>query len=204
MTSFRRTTYLLLSLFVFGFFCSFYAEAQRVRGKRMRGGEKTDSLHRDSLALDSLGMDSLAADTTKKKEPLDAPVIYEASDSIVFTKEGYAHLYGEGKVNYQNIELTSAVITMNMDSSTVYATGVTDTAGVETGSPIFKDGETPYESKSCAITSRPRRVSSIALSHSRVKDMSPVRKERKEQTMKFTCVMVNILLATITNILIFI
>ena len=147
MTSFRRTTYLLLSLFVFGFFCSFYAEAQRVRGKRMRGGEKTGSLHRDSLALDSLGMDSLAADTTKKKEPLDAPVIYEASDSIVFTKEGYAHLYGEGKVNYQNIELTSAVITMNMDSSTVYATGVTDTAGVETGSPIFKDGETPYESK---------------------------------------------------------
>ena len=147
MTSFRRTTYLLLSLFVFGFFCSFYAEAQRVRGKRMRGGEKTDSLHRDSLALDSLGMDSLPADTTKKKEPLDAPVIYEASDSIVFTKEGYAHLYGEGKVNYQNIELTSAVITMNMDSSTVYATGVTDTAGVETGSPIFKDGETPYESK---------------------------------------------------------
>lgn len=147
MTSFRRTTYLLLSLFVFGFFCSFYAEAQRVRGKRMRGGEKTDSLHRDSLALDLLGMDSLAADTTKKKEPLDAPVIYEASDSIVFTKEGYAHLYGEGKVNYQNIELTSAVITMNMDSSTVYATGVTDTAGVETGSPIFKDGETPYESK---------------------------------------------------------
>lgn len=147
MTSFRRTTYLLLSLFVFGFFCSFYAEAQRVRGKRMRGGEKTDSLHRDSLALDSLGMDSLAADTTKKKEPLDAPVIYEASDSIVFTKDGYAHLYGEGKVNYQNIELTSAVITMNMDSSTVFAKGVTDTAGVETGSPIFKDGETPYESK---------------------------------------------------------
>lgn len=147
MTSFRRTTYLLLSLFVFGFFCSFYAEAQRVRGKRMRGGEKTDSLHRDSLALDSLGMDSLATDTTKKKEPLDAPVIYEASDSIVFTKDGYAHLYGEGKVNYQNIELTSAVITMNMDSSTVFAKGVTDTTGVETGSPIFKDGETPYESK---------------------------------------------------------
>ena len=147
MTSFRRTTYLLLSLFVFGFFCSFYAEAQRVRGKRMRGGEKIDSLHRDSVALDSLGMDSLAVDTTKKKEPLDAPVIYEASDSIVFTKDGYAHLYGEGKVNYQNIELTSAVITMNMDSSTVFAKGVADTTGVETGTPIFKDGETPYESK---------------------------------------------------------
>ena len=141
----------MLSLFVFGFFCSFYAEAQRVRGKRMRGGDRNsvtaDSLQRDSLAMDSLGMDTLAADTAKKKEPLDAPVIYEASDSIVFTKEGYAHLYGEGKVNYQNIELTSAVISMNMDSSTVYARGVADTTGVETGTPIFKDGETPYESK---------------------------------------------------------
>lgn len=151
MTSFKRTTYLLLSLFVFGFFCSFYAEAQRVRGKRMRGGNKAsvtaDSLQKDSVALDSLGADTLAADTAKKKEPLDAPVIYEASDSIVFTKEGYAHLYGEGKVNYQNIELTSAVISMNMDSSTVYARGVTDTAGVESGTPVFKDGETPYESK---------------------------------------------------------
>lgn len=97
--------------------------------------------------MDSLGMDTLAADTAKKKEPLDAPVIYEASDSIVFTKGGYAHLYGEGKVNYQNIELTSAIISMNMDSSTVYARGVADTTGVESGTPVFKDGETPYESK---------------------------------------------------------
>lgn len=151
MTSFKRTTYLLLSLFVFGFFCSFYAEAQRVRGKRMRGGDRNsvtaDSLQRDSLAMDSLGIDTLTADTAKKKEPLDAPVIYEASDSIVFTKGGYAHLYGEGKVNYQNIELTSAIISMNMDSSTVYARGVADTTGVESGTPVFKDGETPYESK---------------------------------------------------------
>lgn len=117
----------------------------------MRGGDRNsvtaDSLQRDSLAMDSLGIDTLTADTAKKKEPLDAPVIYEASDSIVFTKGGYAHLYGEGKVNYQNIELTSAIISMNMDSSTVYARGVADTTGVESGTPVFKDGETPYESK---------------------------------------------------------
>lgn len=74
-------------------------------------------------------------------------MVYEASDSIVFTKGGFAHLYGSGKVNYQKIELTSAVITMNMDSNTVYARGVKDTAGIESGLPVFKDGETPYESK---------------------------------------------------------
>lgn len=151
MTSFRKTIYLLISLFVMGFFFSFYAEAQRVRGKRPvsdRNRNRVDSLSSDSLVnADSLAMDSLALDTTPKKEPLDAPVIYEASDSIVFTKGGFAHLYGSGKVNYQNIELTSQLITMNMDSSTVFARGVADTTGVEQGTPVFKDGETPYESK---------------------------------------------------------
>lgn len=161
MSSIKRTTYLLITLFLLGFFCSFYAEAQRVKNRRLRrpgegiaavDSSRTDSLHLDSLILDSLVLDSLAADslvmdTAKEKEPLDAPVIYEATDSIVFTKEGFAYLYGEGKVNYQNIELTSAVISMNLDSSTVYAHGVADTVGVESGLPIFKDGDTPYESK---------------------------------------------------------
>ena len=45
-------------------------------------------------------------------------------------------------MNYEKIELTSEVITMNMDSSTVYARGVTDSTGVESGLPVFKDGET--------------------------------------------------------------
>ena len=154
MTSFKKTTYLFLSLFFMSCCFSLYAEVQRVKGKRARRNNaelRTDSLQSDSLLLDSLATDSLMADSlasdSTDKQPLDAPVIYEASDSIVFTKGGYAHLYGNGKVNYQNIELTSAVISMNMDSSTVYAHGVEDTAGVATGLPVFKDGETPYESK---------------------------------------------------------
>ena len=115
--------------------------AQRARNRR-RGIN-------DSIRVDSLGKDSIALDSVggKKKEPLDAPVIYEANDSIVFTEGGFAHLYGQGKVNYEKIELTSEVITMNMDSSTVFARGVVDSTGVESGLPVFKDGETPYESK---------------------------------------------------------
>lgn len=156
MTSFKRTTYIFITLFLLGLVSTFYAEAQRVRGRRSgrnvlsqvkADSLSLDSLRIDSLASDSLSSDSLPSDTTGKKDALDAPVIYEASDSIVFTKGGFAHLYGSGKVNYQKIELTSAVITMNMDSNTVYARGVKDTAGVESGLPIFKDGETPYESK---------------------------------------------------------
>ena len=118
MTSFKKTTYLFLSLFFMSCCFSLYAEAQRVKGKRARRNNaelRTDSLQSDSLLLDSLATDSLMADSlasdSTDKQPLDAPVIYEASDSIVFTKGGYAHLYGNGKT------------------------------------PIFKDGETPYESK---------------------------------------------------------
>ena len=115
--------------------------AQRARNRRQGAGATT--------RVDSLGADSLATDTVggKKKQPLDAPVTYEANDSIVFTEGGFAHLYGDSKVNYEKIELTSEVITMNMDSSTVYARGIVDSTGVESGLPVFKEGDTPYESK---------------------------------------------------------
>lgn len=99
------------------------------------------------VVADTVAIDSTITVQPKKAQPLNAPVIYEANDSIVFTQGGYAHLYGQAKVNYENIELTADVITMNMDSSTVFATGVTDSLGVMKGSPVFKDGETPYESK---------------------------------------------------------
>lgn len=123
-------------------------DAGAQRRRRGRAPVATaDSLGVDTLSVDTITTDSLLLAPEKKKQPLDAPVVYEASDSIVFTQGGYANLYGSGKVNYQNIELQAAVITMNMDSSTVYAHGVQDTLGVAAGTPVFKDGETPYESK---------------------------------------------------------
>lgn len=106
-------------------------------------------LNSDSLAIDTIPRDSVTQDSIQapRKQPLNAPVIYEANDSIVFEQGGYAHLYGSGKVNYEKIELTSEIITMNMDSSSVYARGRPDSLGVTQGDPVFKDGETPYETR---------------------------------------------------------
>lgn len=133
----RYTPYLFLVLLLM---CSLSAEAQRSR--RRRTGEAADAVR-----MDSLRTDSLATDTIKKdKTPLEAPVDYEASDSIVF-ENGLVHLFGQGKVKYQRIELTSDIITMNVDSSSVYACGVKDSTGVEAGTPVFKDGDDQYESK---------------------------------------------------------
>lgn len=120
-------------------------------GKGVDGTFRGNLLYGDSLKNDTLkksSPDTLKNDTLvmpKKKQALEAPVVYEANDSIVFAQGGFAHLYGQGKVNYQQIELAADVITMNMDSSTVYAHGVKDSIGDLKGTPVFKDGETPYE-----------------------------------------------------------
>lgn len=188
----RFITFLLL------FACLLLSLSTGAQRRKRNSASGNDSLKVDSTLVDTLSIDTVAP---KKKQPLDAPVIYEANDSIVFTEGGYAHLYGDGKVNYEKIELTSAVITMNMDSSTVYARGVPDSVGVEKGTPIFKDGETPYESKSCVITSSRRRGSLIISLLSRGKDTLPVRSRRKVLMMNFICVTDDILRVIITNIL---
>lgn len=104
----------------------------------------------DTLLLsqsDSLQTDSIAKDTTekKKKDAINAPVRYVANDSMVWTRGGNAYLYGAGQVNYERVELTADIISMNMDSSVVHALGRADSTGNMVGLPVFKDGGTPYE-----------------------------------------------------------
>lgn len=84
----------------------------------------------------------------QKKSILEAPVAYEAKDSVIFNMNSKnAYLYGNGNVKYQNIELSSEQIVMNMDSSIVHAVGVLDSLGMPQGTPIFKQGSDTYESK---------------------------------------------------------
>ena len=98
----------------------------------------------DSIAA---AQDSINAN--KKSNPLDAPVVYTASDSVVFMiNEKNAYLFGDAQVNYTNIELKSEEIQMNMDSSIVHAVGAVDSLGKLYGTPVFKEGEDQYESES--------------------------------------------------------
>lgn len=91
---------------------------------------------------------ALASDSIPKKQTgLDAPVAYQAKDSIVMTAGNWAYLYGEGDVKYQQIGLQAEVIEMNMDSSLVFAKFGLDSIGEEFGYPLFKDGDQEYESK---------------------------------------------------------
>lgn len=91
---------------------------------------------------------ALVLDSIPRKNGLEAPVSYQAKDSIVMTGANWAFLYGASDVKYQQIQLQSERIEMNMDSSLVYATFGKDTLGNEFGYPVFIDGQQQYESKS--------------------------------------------------------
>ena len=149
MTPLKANTFIsFILLFVLLVFPDEATSQRRRREMVVANKAQTNASHKsDSLTNDTIPVDSLKP-VKKKKQPLEAPVTYEANDSIVFTQKGYAHLYGDGKVNYQKIELGAQIITMNLDSSTVYAHGVEDTLGNIKGKPVFKDGDTPYETKS--------------------------------------------------------
>ena len=112
------------------------------------------------IAADStLRANTATVDTTaRKKSMLEAPVTYQASDSIVLTGTNMAYLYGESNVKYQNIELQAERIEMSMDSSIVYATFALDSVGAEYGYPLFVEGEQQIEAKSMRYNFRSRKA----------------------------------------------
>ena len=120
----------------------------------MPPAEKVTVSEDDSLALaiqrhnkavdDSLRLDSI---NRRKKNGIDAPVVYSGNDSLVYiASSNTAHIFGDAKVDYENMKLESERIYMSLDSSIVHAEGVTDTAGVTTGTPVFNMGKDKYES----------------------------------------------------------
>lgn len=121
-----------------------------VGGQLLCAQELASAVDSLQLAADSTRTalpDSLAADSLQRKQALDAPVSYQAADSIVMTAGNWAYLFGDGSVKYQQIELQAENIEMNMDSSIVFAKFGLDSVGSEFGYPLFKDGDQEYEAK---------------------------------------------------------
>ncbi len=108
-----------------------------------------DSINSDSIPTDSLHTDSIHADSTKNNA-IDAPVIYNAKDSIVMTmgdSTNLIRLYGDAKVTYKNMELTGEYIELDADKNMVFSTFGLDSVGEEFGYPIFKDAGNQFEMK---------------------------------------------------------
>lgn len=169
MLLFKRkfVVFILLLILHFSFIAHLFAQQVQESQQELTAVERrvslTDTLMNvavDSLAIipvdsfESLPADSLLntpVDSTKsvdaKRSPLDDIVIYEAQDSLVFTGQNKAYLYGKGVVRYTDIQLDADEIRMSLDSSSVYANGVPDSLGVLVGTPVFKDNSGEYESR---------------------------------------------------------
>ena len=155
-----------ITLLVFVFACSLNMLAQRVRTSNAAFAtdsliEKIASTPLDTTtvaATDTIPNDTVPNDTVpQKRDELEAPVVYQSADSMVWYKNGNAYLYGEGKINYQKIELKANEITIDLETSSVYAQGTTDSLGTTTGRPVFADGATPYESETMSYNFKSRK-----------------------------------------------
>lgn len=107
-----------------------------------------ESVGRGAIA-DSIATDSVPTDSVKeRKSGIDAPIAYVASDSMVYDADkGLAYLFGEAKVNYQDMQLDAAKITMSMDSSLVHAEARVDSSGTMEGKPVYTQGTDSYDSE---------------------------------------------------------
>ena len=119
-------------------------------GKVVADTARMDSLQKaiwkhNQVVDDSIRLDSIAR---KKSGGVDAPVTYSASDSLVYdAKNKVAHLYGTAQVKYENMDLASDRILMDIDKSNVKAMGTADSTaeGGIKGKPVFKMGSDEYD-----------------------------------------------------------
>ncbi len=129
-----------------------------------------DSIHvRQEQLSDSLFIsnDSTAIlnDSTVQVSPnsINSPVNYQAVDSMVVLGTKFMYLYKESNVKYTNLEISAETISVDIDKSLVHATFGLDSIGDETGYPIFKDGDTQYESKTMDYNFKTKKGFSTAL-----------------------------------------
>ncbi|BBE20891.1 hypothetical protein AQPE_5086 [Aquipluma nitroreducens] len=82
------------------------------------------------------------------KPLLEAIITYSAADSIIPDFENQKmYMYKNAVINYQNIELKADYIMLDLVSKEVYAEGLPDSTGTIVGTPVFKEGDEEFESK---------------------------------------------------------
>ena len=137
-----------------------------LKGQTPKDSKTVDKNIPDTTKMDSLQLaiyhhnkaidDSIRADSMMRARSngIDAPVKYSAEDSLVYDAEsGTAYLYGNSKVDYENMKLTSDKVHMNLDKNTVRATGTADSTveGGIKGKPVFTMGKDEYKSDTMAF-----------------------------------------------------
>ena len=127
-----------------------FVESEEVTTDSTAPGETDTVTHEevDMLVDSTMAGRQVVTVIDRKKVDLEDVVTFHATDSLVMYGKNNAMMYGGSTVEYTDLKLNSNNITMDMDSSVVYASGQLDTvSGTTTGYPIFSDKGGTYESK---------------------------------------------------------
>jgi hypothetical protein len=112
---------------------------------------KNDTAH-VSLSNDTLpGKFQAKGDTIvqlKEKGDIESTIKYSARDSIrMDVVKKIVYLYGDASINYGDITLTAALVSIDWDKSVMTANALPDSTGKLTGVPVFTQGSDNYEAE---------------------------------------------------------
>src|SRR6187401_3032775 len=113
---------------------------------------EVDTSGRDSLIqVNGLADTSIVKidsfDLKLSKDTLDAPVNYEAEDSVVIlVKDKKVVLFGKAKTNYKDIELKAPKMELNQETQILTAVKSVDSTGDLIDRAHFSQGETKFQS----------------------------------------------------------
>ena len=170
----KRRSIIIFLLFVFIFSMASNSQGPFKRKKKVvvdtlatKDTIITDTLKMDSLTKaiykhnlqvdDSLRIDSI---NRAKSNGIEDPISYEGTDSLVYDAlNRTAYMYGNAKVDYQNMTLESEKIQLDLNKNVVYATGVADSTAEKglKGIPNFKMGQEEYETDTIAFNIKSKR-----------------------------------------------
>ncbi len=108
-------------------------------------------IYSDTIVGDTIIATSLAGDTVIDEKAgrtkLDDKLVRYARDSIVQDiVNRKVFLYGDAQVNYQDITLKAAFIEVDLNSNSVFASGIEDSTGKTIGVPEFTQASQTFKS----------------------------------------------------------
>ncbi|NLN74329.1 MAG: LPS-assembly protein LptD [Bacteroidales bacterium] len=112
-----------------------------------------DTIFENKLTSDTVNNSknqTVSQDTVLKISPnaIEAIIDYKSVDSIHFDlKNKITTLYYKAEILYDDLELESDYVKIDMESGTIFAEGVADSAGVVHGKPKFKQGQQEFKTE---------------------------------------------------------
>ena len=146
------------------------SRASRQAARRRNAVDRLPQQERDSLVAEQITseIDSVRSDTASKKSSgLGEIINFKAVDSLAYNvAERTAEMYTQGDVTYQDMNLKSDFMRIDMNTREIYAYGKTDTVdGKPTVTrPVFEDQNSSYTMDTITynITSGKAKIKGVA------------------------------------------